>query len=162
VAVGYVLVLSCVCLTLAPFYPGVCVSCVSCVCMQSKSFVLPVSAMAIIDKLPGDVTDRRTPHGEINWVFTTITDTIAWCVHSSTCPCRVKPSGRMRTRPAQDWVASQGDTQLRALNHRACSGTAGTARALKRSSISSRSSCREGCAVFRPWWCGAQSACPFS
>ena len=36
--------------------------------------------MAIVDNLPGDVTDRRTPHGEINWVFTTITDTIAWSV----------------------------------------------------------------------------------
>ena len=47
---------------------------------QSKSFVLPVAVMSIIDALPGDVTDRRTPHGEMNWVYTTITDTIAWSV----------------------------------------------------------------------------------
>ncbi|KAJ1766184.1 Target of rapamycin complex 1 subunit kog1 [Coemansia sp. RSA 1843] len=30
------------------------------------------------EKLPGSVQDRRTPFGELNWIFTSITDTIAW------------------------------------------------------------------------------------
>ncbi|CAN6650481.1 target of rapamycin complex 1 subunit Kog1p [Trichomonascus vanleenenianus] len=29
-------------------------------------------------KIPGRITDRRTPLGELNWIFTAITDTIAW------------------------------------------------------------------------------------
>lgn len=28
--------------------------------------------------IPGKITDRRTPLGELNWIFTAITDTIAW------------------------------------------------------------------------------------
>ncbi|KAF5376558.1 hypothetical protein D9757_008290 [Collybiopsis confluens] len=28
--------------------------------------------------MPGDLRDRRTPLGELNWIFTAITDTIAW------------------------------------------------------------------------------------
>ncbi|XP_063380465.1 regulatory-associated protein of mTOR [Cydia fagiglandana] len=32
----------------------------------------------LIDKIPGQVTDRRTMLGELNWIFTAITDTIAW------------------------------------------------------------------------------------
>ncbi|KAJ3276836.1 hypothetical protein HDV01_002891 [Terramyces sp. JEL0728] len=32
------------------------------------------------NKIPGRVTDRRTPLGELNWIFTSITDTIAWSV----------------------------------------------------------------------------------
>lgn len=28
--------------------------------------------------IPGKLTDRRTPLGELNWIFTAITDTIAW------------------------------------------------------------------------------------
>eukprot|EP01116_Phalansterium_solitarium_P015860 TRINITY_DN354_c0_g2_i1.p1 TRINITY_DN354_c0_g2~~TRINITY_DN354_c0_g2_i1.p1 ORF type:complete len:1471 (+),score=651.08 TRINITY_DN354_c0_g2_i1:184-4596(+) len=32
----------------------------------------------LIDKIPGRLTDRRTPLGELNWIFTAITDTIAW------------------------------------------------------------------------------------
>jgi hypothetical protein len=32
----------------------------------------------MIDKIPGRLTDRRTPLGELNWIFTAITDTIAW------------------------------------------------------------------------------------
>ena len=31
-------------------------------------------------KIPGRITDRRTPLGELNWIFTSITDTIAWSV----------------------------------------------------------------------------------
>jgi regulator-associated protein of mTOR len=32
----------------------------------------------ILDKIPGKLSDRRTPLGELNWIFTAITDTIAW------------------------------------------------------------------------------------
>lgn len=32
----------------------------------------------IVMQLPGDLKDRRTPLGELNWIFTAITDTIAW------------------------------------------------------------------------------------
>ncbi|RKP10243.1 raptor N-terminal caspase like domain-containing protein [Thamnocephalis sphaerospora] len=31
-------------------------------------------------KLPGRLNDRRTPLGELNWIFTAVTDTIAWNV----------------------------------------------------------------------------------
>lgn len=34
----------------------------------------------IIDKIPGRLNDRRSPLGELNWIFTAITDTIAWSV----------------------------------------------------------------------------------
>ncbi|KAJ2800556.1 Target of rapamycin complex 1 subunit kog1, partial [Coemansia furcata] len=30
------------------------------------------------DQVPGSVLERRTPIGELNWIFTSITDTIAW------------------------------------------------------------------------------------
>ncbi|KAF3776242.1 Regulatory-associated protein of TOR 1 [Nymphaea thermarum] len=33
-----------------------------------------------IDKIPGRQTDRKTPLGELNWIFTAVTDTIAWNV----------------------------------------------------------------------------------
>jgi len=33
-------------------------------------------------QLPGDLKDRRTPLGELNWIFTAITDTIAWTTFS--------------------------------------------------------------------------------
>lgn len=32
----------------------------------------------LVDKIPGRQTDRKTPLGELNWIFTAITDTIAW------------------------------------------------------------------------------------
>lgn len=31
-------------------------------------------------QIPGKLSDRRTPLGELNWIFTAITDTIAWLV----------------------------------------------------------------------------------
>ncbi|KXS18669.1 hypothetical protein M427DRAFT_197186 [Gonapodya prolifera JEL478] len=34
----------------------------------------------MINKIPGKLNDRRTPLGELNWIFTAITDTIAWNV----------------------------------------------------------------------------------
>eukprot|EP00854_Cymbomonas_tetramitiformis_P001149 gene1149-1718_t len=32
----------------------------------------------LIDRIPGRQNDRKTPLGELNWIFTAITDTIAW------------------------------------------------------------------------------------
>jgi len=29
-------------------------------------------------RLPGRLNDRRTPLGELNWIFIAVTDTIAW------------------------------------------------------------------------------------
>ena len=34
----------------------------------------------LIDRIPGKQTDRKSPLGELNWVFTAVTDTIAWNV----------------------------------------------------------------------------------
>jgi hypothetical protein len=38
----------------------------------------PGVSKELIDRIPGRQTDRKTPLGELNWVFTAITDTIAW------------------------------------------------------------------------------------
>lgn len=32
----------------------------------------------MIEKIPGTVTDRKSMLGELNWIFTAVTDTIAW------------------------------------------------------------------------------------
>lgn len=32
----------------------------------------------VVEEIPGLLTDRRTMLGELNWIFTAITDTIAW------------------------------------------------------------------------------------
>lgn len=35
---------------------------------------------SLIDRIPGLQTDRKTLLGELNWIFTAVTDTIAWNV----------------------------------------------------------------------------------
>ncbi|KAF5293532.1 hypothetical protein FQA39_LY03017 [Lamprigera yunnana] len=40
--------------------------------------LVPQISLDLIDKIPGQLTDRRTMLGELNWIFTAITDTIAW------------------------------------------------------------------------------------
>jgi len=35
---------------------------------------------SLIDQIPGRQNDRKTLLGELNWIFTAITDTIAWTV----------------------------------------------------------------------------------
>ena len=35
---------------------------------------------SLIDRIPGRQTDRKTLLGELNWIFTAVTDTIAWNV----------------------------------------------------------------------------------
>ncbi|XP_072932335.1 regulatory-associated protein of mTOR isoform X2 [Epargyreus clarus] len=46
--------------------------------LRSRVRVAPTDLLDLIDKIPGQVTDRRTMLGELNWIFTAITDTIAW------------------------------------------------------------------------------------
>ncbi|KAL5530680.1 KOG1 [Sanghuangporus sanghuang] len=36
----------------------------------------------MVTRIPGDLKDRRTPLGELNWIFVSITDTIAWTTFS--------------------------------------------------------------------------------
>lgn len=38
----------------------------------------PNISIDLIDKIPGSLTDRKSILGELNWIFTAITDTIAW------------------------------------------------------------------------------------
>ena len=40
--------------------------------------LLPPLTTQQLDTIPGTLTDRRTPLGELNWIFTSITDTIAF------------------------------------------------------------------------------------
>ena len=40
--------------------------------------ILTGITMDMIDKIPGHLNSRRTPLGELNWIFTAVTDTIAW------------------------------------------------------------------------------------
>jgi regulator-associated protein of mTOR len=52
-----------------------------------RYFVMTHQLPSVIDagmvmQLPGDLKDRRTPLGELNWIFTAITDTIAWTTFS--------------------------------------------------------------------------------
>jgi regulator-associated protein of mTOR len=34
----------------------------------------------ISENIPGQIGDRKTLRGEINWIFTAITDSIAWSI----------------------------------------------------------------------------------
>lgn len=42
--------------------------------------LMPKVTLDLVDKIPGRLSDRRTMLGELNWIFTAITDTIAWDV----------------------------------------------------------------------------------
>ncbi|XP_022179091.1 regulatory-associated protein of mTOR isoform X1 [Myzus persicae] len=46
--------------------------------MQNMSKHCSKLFLDLVDKIPGTLNDRRTMLGELNWVFTAITDTIAW------------------------------------------------------------------------------------
>jgi len=48
--------------------------------MNNSSKLLPGVTLEVLEKIPGQLTDRRTMLGELNWIFTAITDTIAWNV----------------------------------------------------------------------------------
>nr|CAB3265778.1 regulatory-associated protein of mTOR-like [Phallusia mammillata] len=47
-------------------------------CHQRQDSLSPGVTLDLIEKIPGRLNDRRTPLGELNWIFTAITDTIAW------------------------------------------------------------------------------------
>lgn len=42
--------------------------------------LIPNVTLDLVDRIPGTLSDRRTMLGELNWIFTAITDTIAWDV----------------------------------------------------------------------------------
>ncbi|KAJ6818131.1 regulatory-associated protein of TOR 2 isoform X1 [Iris pallida] len=46
----------------------------------SRSLVRDFLDHSLIDRIPGRQNDRRTLLGELNWIFTAVTDTIAWNV----------------------------------------------------------------------------------
>lgn len=46
--------------------------------LQRTSLLVPHLTYDLIDRIPGQLNDRRTMLGELNWIFTAITDTIAW------------------------------------------------------------------------------------
>lgn len=46
--------------------------------LQRTSLLVPHLTQELIDQIPGQLNDRRTMLGELNWIFTAITDTIAW------------------------------------------------------------------------------------
>lgn len=46
--------------------------------MQTTTKLVPKITLDLIDRIPGQLNDRRTMLGELNWIFTAITDTIAW------------------------------------------------------------------------------------
>lgn len=50
---------------------------------KNKCQLVPGLTLDLIDKIPGQINDRRTMMGELNWIFTAITDTIAWNVLDS-------------------------------------------------------------------------------
>ncbi|KAJ8916102.1 hypothetical protein NQ315_004468 [Exocentrus adspersus] len=46
--------------------------------LQPTSKLMPKITLDLVDNIPGQISDRRTMLGELNWIFTAITDTIAW------------------------------------------------------------------------------------
>ncbi|XP_019770949.1 regulatory-associated protein of mTOR isoform X2 [Dendroctonus ponderosae] len=46
--------------------------------LQPTSKLIPKITLDMVDKVPGNITDRKSMFGELNWIFTAITDTIAW------------------------------------------------------------------------------------
>lgn len=46
--------------------------------MRPTSKLVPHVTLEMIENIPGILNDRRTMLGELNWIFTAITDTIAW------------------------------------------------------------------------------------
>lgn len=58
-----------------------CFGCLLCIPRFCKRSLLHESLdYSLIDKIPGRQNDRKTLLGELNWIFTAVTDTIAWNV----------------------------------------------------------------------------------
>lgn len=49
-----------------------------CVKLPPSQLNLLITCVCSLFRVPGRLNDRRTPLGELNWIFTAITDTIAW------------------------------------------------------------------------------------
>lgn len=47
-------------------------------CTLSTCHISSLFTSACAFRIPGQLNDRRTMLGELNWIFTAITDTIAW------------------------------------------------------------------------------------
>lgn len=45
-----------------------------------RSLLKEIIDESLIDRIPGRQNDRKTLLGELNWIFTAVTDTIAWNV----------------------------------------------------------------------------------
>jgi regulator-associated protein of mTOR len=43
-----------------------------------QQHLLPGVTLEMLDELPGQVADRSTMRGQLNWIFTAVTDSIAW------------------------------------------------------------------------------------
>jgi regulator-associated protein of mTOR len=48
------------------------------VSQKNSCQLIPGLTVDLLEKIPGQINDRRTMLGELNWIFTAITDTIAW------------------------------------------------------------------------------------
>lgn len=48
-------------------------------CEQNNKLLEGITS-EMIENIPGRISDRRSPLGELNWIFTAVTDTIAWSV----------------------------------------------------------------------------------
>lgn len=80
----------------------------------------PISAAVILStvtngctvspRIPGRLNDRRTPLGELNWIFTAITDTIAWNVLPRGEAAGHPPGGR--AAESQEPLASDERSQM--------------------------------------------------
>ncbi|XP_019254811.1 PREDICTED: regulatory-associated protein of TOR 1-like isoform X4 [Nicotiana attenuata] len=46
----------------------------------TRSLIRESLDYGLVDRIPGRQTDRKTPLGELNWILTAVTDTIAWNV----------------------------------------------------------------------------------
>lgn len=50
--------------------------------LQNKRYSQNIS-LEMLMKIPGSLKDRRSPLGELHWIFTAVTDTIAWSTFSN-------------------------------------------------------------------------------
>jgi regulator-associated protein of mTOR len=66
--------------------------------------ILTGITMEMIDKIPGHLNSRRTPLGELNWIFTAVTDTIAWNVLPRELFQKLFRQVRTQTRFTRDFL----------------------------------------------------------
>lgn len=74
-----------------------------------RSFAI-TNGCAVSPRIPGRLNDRRTPLGELNWIFTAITDTIAWNVLPRGEAAGRPPGGR--AAESQEPLASAARSQV--------------------------------------------------